>query len=159
MDKKKAKAVYRNIGLSLTALCVALNYVYRPYAYSHHLNDFHLADCYTSLFGVPIIVCLTQAFCRKESEKWSIPKNILYAVLFLLAWELVDGLLAKKTDWIDITASLISGCLTYALHRIFGFKNMKEYEEEKDERPHGQGRRRQPNDTEGGEAEGSLPNA
>ena len=135
MTKKKAKTIYRNVGLSLTALCFALSYLYRPYAYSHHLNDFHLSDCYTCLFGVPIIVCLTQAFCREESEKWSIPKNILYAVLFLLAWELVDGLLAKRMDWIDIVASVISGCLTYVLYRIFGFKNLKEYEDDQQECP------------------------
>ena len=109
--------------------------LYRPYAYSHHLNDFHLTGSYTSFFGVPIIVCLTQAFCREESEKWSIPKNILYAVLFLLAWELVDGLLAKRMDWIDIVASVISGCLTYVLYRIFGFKNLKEYEDDQQECP------------------------
>ena len=135
MTKKKAKAIYRYVGLSLTALCFALRYLYRPYAYSHHLNDFHLSDCYTSLFGVPIIVCLTQAFFREESEKWSIPKNILYAVLFLFAWELVDGLLAKRMDWVDIVASAISGCLTYVLYRIFGFKNLKEYEDDQQECP------------------------
>lgn len=98
MNKKKAKVIYRNVGLGFTALCVVLSYVYRPYAYSHHLNDFHLADCYTSFFGVPIIVCLTQAFYREEGEKWSIPRNIIYAVLVFFAWELVDGLLAKRID-------------------------------------------------------------
>jgi len=35
---------------------------------SHHLNDFHLADSYTCIFGVPIIVCVTQAFFWEESE-------------------------------------------------------------------------------------------
>ena len=92
MNKKKAKTIYRNVGLGLTALCFVLSFFYRPYAYSHHLNDFHLADCYTSFFGIPIIVCLTQAFWQKEGEKWSIPTNIIYAVLLLFIWELVDGL-------------------------------------------------------------------
>ena len=127
MNKEKAKAIYRNIGLGLTALCIVLSYVYRPYAYSHHLNDFHLADSYTSFFGVPIIVCLTQAFFREEGEAWSIPRNITYAVLLLLVWELADGLLAKEIDWIDIIASIISGCLMYVLYRILGFKNIGGY--------------------------------
>ena len=33
-------------------------------------------------------------------------------------------------DWIDIVASAISGCLTYVLYRIFGFKNLREYKDE-----------------------------
>ena len=81
--QRRAKRIYGIVGIALTILCIILSYFYRPYAYSHHLNDFHLADSYTSFFGVPIIVCLTQAFFRKESEKWSIPKNIVYAVLML----------------------------------------------------------------------------
>ena len=129
MNKKKAKAIYRNVGLGLIALCFVLSYVYRPYAYSHHLNDFHLADCYTSFFGVPIIVCLTQAFFREEGEKWSIPRNIIYAVLIFFAWEIVDGLLAKRIDWLDMIASVISACLMYVAYRIFGFKNIGEYKE------------------------------
>ena len=79
--QRRAKRIYGTVGIALTVLCFILSYFYRPYAYSHHLNDFHLADSYTSIFGVPIIVCVTQAFFRKESEKWSIPKNIVYAVL------------------------------------------------------------------------------
>lgn len=129
MNKKKAKVIYRNVGLVLTVLCFVLSYVYRPYAYSHHLNDFHLADCYTSFFGVPIIVCLTQAFYREKGEKWSIPRNIIYAVLMFFVWELVDGLLAKRMDWLDIIASVISACLMYIIYRIFGFKNIGEYKE------------------------------
>ena len=82
-----------------------------------------------SFFGVPIIVCLTQAFFRKESEKWSIPKNIVYAVLMLFVWEAVDGLLAKRMDWVDIIASAVSGCYTYILYLLFGFKHIGGYKE------------------------------
>ena len=84
--QRQAKRIYGTVGIALTVLCFILSYFYRPYAYSHHLNDFHLADSYTSFFGVPIIVCLTQAFFRKESEKWSFPKNIVYAVLMLICF-------------------------------------------------------------------------
>ena len=105
--QRRAKRIYGTVGIALTVLCFILSYFYRPYAYSHHLNDFHLADSYTSIFGVPIIVCLTQAFFRKESEKWSIPKNIVYAVLMLFVWEAVDGLLAKRMDWVDMASSIL----------------------------------------------------
>ena len=67
MTQKKARTIYMTVGFTLTALCFALRYWYRPYAYAHHLNDFHLADSYTSFFGVSIIVCLKQAFGK---EKW-----------------------------------------------------------------------------------------
>ena len=48
ITKKEAKMIYKVVGFSLIALCFVLSFVYRPYAYSHHLNDFHLADSYTS---------------------------------------------------------------------------------------------------------------
>ena len=50
MTQKKAKNIYKIVGFSLIALCFVLSYVYRPYAYAHHLNDFHLADCYYVLY-------------------------------------------------------------------------------------------------------------
>ena len=52
--QRRAKRIYGTVGIALTVLCFILSYFYRPYAYSHHLNDFHLADSYTSFFGVPI---------------------------------------------------------------------------------------------------------
>ena len=45
------------------------------------------------------------------------------------AWELVDGLLAKRIDWLDMIASVISAFLMYVAYRIFGFKNIGEYKE------------------------------
>ena len=81
MTQKKAKNIYKIVGFSLIALCFVLSYIYRPYAYAHHLNDFHLADCYTSFFGIPLGVCLTQAY---RSEGLSIPKNIVYVALLLI---------------------------------------------------------------------------
>ena len=127
MTRKKARKIYKIVGLSLTALCILLSFAYRPYAYSHHLNDFHLADSYTSFFGIPLGVCFTQAY---RSEKWSIPKNILYVALLLIGWELVDGFLAKRLDWVDISACIISGCLMYVLYFVFGFKRVVDYKDE-----------------------------
>ena len=127
MTQKRAKMIYRTVGFSLTALCFALSQVYRPYAYSHHLNDFHLADSYTSFFGVPIIVCLLQGFSRLRNGRWSIPKTVFCAIGLFMIWEIVDGLLAKRMDWIDIAASWISGGLMYGLYLIFGFKSVEDY--------------------------------
>ena len=47
--QRRAKRIYGTVGIALTVLCFILTYFYRPYAYSHHLNDFHLADSYTSI--------------------------------------------------------------------------------------------------------------
>ena len=127
MTQKRAKMIYRTVGFSLTALCFVLSQVYRPYAYSHHLNDFHLADSYTSFFGVPIIVCLLQGFSRLRNGRWSIPKTVLYAIGLFMFWEIVGGLLARRMDWIDIVASWISGGLMYVLYLISGFKSVEDY--------------------------------
>jgi glucan phosphoethanolaminetransferase (alkaline phosphatase superfamily) len=72
---------------------------------------------------------VTQAFFREESEKWSIPKDIVYAVLFFFLWEAASGLFAKRMDWVDIIASVISGCYTYVLYLLFRFKHIGGYKE------------------------------
>lgn len=126
--EKRARYIYGIMGISLIALCLMLNYLYRPYAYSHHLNDLHLADCYSSFLGVPIVVCFTQILQIKNNNG-AIPQNILFAVLMLIGMELIDGILAKLIDWVDIMACILGGIVMYALYLIFGFKSAKEYKE------------------------------
>ena len=46
-----------------------------------------------------------------------------------MVWEVVEGLLAKRMDWIDIAASWINGGLLYVLYLIFGFKSVEDYPE------------------------------
>ena len=133
MTQKKAMTTYKTVGFLLTALCLVLSYVYRPYAYAHHLNDFHLSDCYTSFFGVPIVACLTQGFkFFRNGRRWSIPKTIICSIGLFMIWEFADGLLAKSMDWIDIAASWISGGLMYVAYLIFGFKSVEDYKSVED---------------------------
>ena len=124
--RKKSKFAYGITGTILIILCFLFSFLYRPYAYLHHLNDFHIADSYTSFLGVPIIVCLTQAL---RNEKWNIPTNILYATFFLIGWEIVDGLFAKQFDWVDIIACILGGMTMYVFYRFFNFKSIDEYDE------------------------------
>ena len=87
------------------------------------LNDFHLADSYTSFFGVPIGVCFTQAY---RSESWSIPKNILYVALLLIGWELVDGFLAKKFDWVDSFREIGNPEINASEENIIGYDRQEQ---------------------------------
>ena len=48
-------------------------------------------------------------------------------LLFFFLWEVASGFLAKRMDWVDIIASAISGCYTYILYLLFGFKHIGGY--------------------------------
>ena len=120
--EKKSRYVYGIIGILLVVLCFLLNYLYRPYVYSNHLDDLHIADSYSSFLGVPIIVFFSQVLPTGK-YRGSIYSNILFAIIVLVGIELVDGLLAKQIDWIDINASIISGCLLYVLYWMRSKKN------------------------------------
>lgn len=118
MTQKKAKMIYKTVGFSLTALCFVLSKVYRPYAYSLHLNDFHLADSYTSFFGVPIVVCLTQAYSRFRDGRWSIPKTIFCAIGLFMIWEFQTCVRACSASLRSCGAFLCSRGATIKNHLI-----------------------------------------
>ena len=119
------KFLYGTISAVLVIICVVMNYFYRPYIFSNHINDYHLAECYTSLLGVPILMCFMQAYL---DGKYSIPYCICFSTCYLIAWELVTpifGLFSNTLDWVDITACIISGTLCYVLYLIWGYKGFK----------------------------------
>ena len=41
----------------------------------------------------------------------------------------IVGIAAKRMDWVDIIASVISGCYTYVLYLLFRFKHIGGYKE------------------------------
>ena len=95
--KEKPKILFICVGLVLLLLCIFLNFIYRPYAYSRHLSDFHISDSYTSFLGVPMGVCFIQG-CLRAHKQQSIVGSILESMLILIGFEFVDAFYFKKTD-------------------------------------------------------------
>ena len=93
--KEKPKFLFICVGLILLLLCIFLNFIYRPYAYSRHLSDFHISDSYTSFLGVPMGVCFIQG-CLRAHKQQSIVGSILESMLILIGFEFVDAFFTKN---------------------------------------------------------------
>lgn len=125
MINNKHKILYGTTSAVLFVICVVMNYFYRPYIFSNHINDYHLAECYTSLLGVPLLACFMQVYL---DGKYSIPYCICFSTCYLIAWEIVTpiiGLFSRNFDWVDIIACIISGTLCYVLYLISGIRGQK----------------------------------
>ena len=109
---------YRILGGLLLLLCFILNFYYRPYAYSNHLHDFYLADCYTNLLGVPIGVCFIKGFQQKRKQM-TIPQCILTILVSLISYEAIDAIFAKHLDFVDIIATCLSSIFIYIIYYYF----------------------------------------
>lgn len=103
---KKERIACLCTSLLLAAISGILSQTYRPYIYSHHLYDCHLADSLTNLFAVPAALCLCMAGCKKLKYKafW----NVFAVCLAFIIYEFI-GL---TFDYWDIAATLLSGALT-----------------------------------------------
>ena len=93
--KEKPKILFICVGLLLLLLCIFLNFIYRPYAYSRHLSDFH------------------------AHKQQSIVGSILESMLILIGFEFVDAFFTKNIDWIDISAACLGGFFTYIIYYYF----------------------------------------
>ena len=56
--------LFRSIALFVVLLTVTLlgSTVYRPYVYSHHINDGHLADFWPNLMSIPVGYAFMRVF-------------------------------------------------------------------------------------------------
>lgn len=125
INQNKQKFFFGTISSVLFVICVVMNFFYRPYIFSNHINDYHLAEWYTSLLGVPLLMCFMQAYL---DGKYSIPYCLCFSTCYLIAWEIVTpmiGFFTRTFDWVDIIACIISGTICYVFYLIWGIRGLK----------------------------------
>lgn len=85
---------------------------YRPYIYSNHINDFHMADTLGNTLGTIALIFLLIALFSDEKGKGR--PLIKFGTIIALLMELLHPLLGKSIDIWDILATLTTGmlCLT-----------------------------------------------
>jgi peptidoglycan/LPS O-acetylase OafA/YrhL len=107
---KRKQAVI--VAVLLVAMCVLLEFIYRPFVYKNHINDFHFADTFTSWLSVPAAALLFWGI----SDKRFIKDCLLGSLAGFLLYEFILG---QTFDWWDITALLLSGGLTYLAYILY----------------------------------------
>lgn len=118
-------SIYRliNFAIGITALLI-YEFIgrpyYRPYIYSNHINDFHIADTLGNSLGTIALVFILASLFSEEKTKGK--SMIVLGTVIALSMEILHPLLGKPIDLWDMLASLITGILCFALF-VFIFKD------------------------------------
>ena len=100
--------------LFLGVVSLVISYTYRPYIYSHHIYDLHLADSFSDLFAVPATLFWGIA-TNKDFGKYTIGFHIMIICIFLILYEF---LISAVTDVYDMIAVIVSGVFTWLILRL-----------------------------------------
>ena len=100
--------------LFLGVVSLVISYTYRPYIYSHHIYDLHLADSFSDLFAVPATLFWGIA-TNKDFGKYTIGFHIMIICIFLILYEF---LISAITDVYDMIAVIVSGVFTWLILRL-----------------------------------------
>lgn len=98
---------------------------YRPYIYSNHINDFHIADTLGNSLGTIAMIFILLFFLSHEKSKGK--PVIILGIISLVIYEIAQPLLGKPIDIWDILATLATGAMCFM---AFNFL-VKEPSEEK----------------------------
>lgn len=95
--------------------CIGLVFslTYRPYIYSHHINDFHFADTLGNIFAVPAAYLLF--FVMFKNIRYT---KLLILLLVFVCWTIYELLLSNTFDWYDILATFIMCVIMYFPPRL-----------------------------------------
>lgn len=94
----------------ISCIGLVLSLTYRPYIYSHHISDFHIADTIGNIFAVPAAYLLF--FVMFKNIKYT--KSLILLLVFI-CWTIFELLLSNTFDWYDILATLIMCVIMYPL--------------------------------------------
>lgn len=97
----------------ISCVALVLTFTYRPYIYSHQINDFHFADTLSNIFAVPVAYLLFFVMFKK----------IRYTDLYILSlvfvcWTIYELLLSNTFDSYDILATFITCLIMYPILNV-----------------------------------------
>lgn len=97
--------------------------IYRPYIYSHQINDFHIADTLGNSLGtIATIFIFLGLIGKTEAQHTFLIKTI---TISLILYEVVHPLLGKPMDFWDVLATLLMGGFSWVLYRFIHKANVK----------------------------------
>ena len=116
--------LFRTIALFVVLLTVTLlgSTVYRPYVYSHHINDGHLADFWPNLMSIPVGYAFMRVFYVYRKKEIRQPyRKILTGTAGVLLYESLQ-LLSGGFDLLDIAATFVGANATAAVLYVRGVR-------------------------------------
>ena len=109
----KRRLIYFYWALICFGLGLLFVFTYRPFIYSNHINDWHLADSISNIVAVPAAAFFYYAFYKSiRLTKLA----ILVQVFFI--WCFYEVALSQTFDWWDILATMIMCFVTYPILQV-----------------------------------------
>ena len=109
----KRRLMYFYWALICFVLGLLLAFTYRPFIYSNHINDWHLADTIGNIVAVP-----AAAFSFYATYKSIRYTKLAILVLVFFAWCFYEVALSQTFDWWDILATMIMCFVTYPILQV-----------------------------------------
>ena len=109
----KRRLVYFYGSLICFVLGLLLVITYRPFIYSNHINDWHIADTIGNIVAVPAAAFFFYAM--HKSVRYT-KLAILVQVFFI--WCFYEVALSQTFDWWDILATMIMCFVTYPILQV-----------------------------------------
>jgi len=105
--------LYLKIGILVPVAGLLLSAFYRPYIYSHNINDFGFADVIGSLVSVIGFCCFIWAF-KTFSNKEMNTQIIMATFIFAILWDFFGYVgIYGVFDWKDVVVGILSGIITF----------------------------------------------
>jgi len=113
MTKTNNQRTYFFFSIITVSIAFLLTHIYRPYVYTHNVNDFGFADTIGSLVSV-IGFCFFIWGIKNYSNKEKNLHIIVTMIIYTIVWESISLLGVHGTfDWKDIIAGIVSAIITY----------------------------------------------
>jgi hypothetical protein len=116
---KFTKARVINFGIGMGALLIYEFFarpIYRPYIYSHQINDFHIADTLGNSLGTMATIFIFLGLIGKTRAQHQF--LIITITISLVIYEVAHPLLGKPMDIWDILATVVTGGFCWLLYRL-----------------------------------------
>jgi len=116
---KFSRARVVNFAIGLSALLIYEFFArpfYRPYIYSHKINDFHIADTLGNSLGTVATIFIFLAIIGKTKAQHNF--LIITITISLVVYEVAHPLLGKPMDKWDVMATLVTGGFVWLLYRF-----------------------------------------
>ena len=108
-----------NFSIGLTALLI-LEFIarpyYRPYIYSHHINDFHIADTLGNSLGTVAAIFIPIALLTNDGKFGLLLIKLL--TVSVIIYEIGHPLLGKPIDPWDIVATILTGTISFFTFKV-----------------------------------------
>lgn len=114
--RSKRRIVNMLIGLSAVLLYEVARAYYRPFVYTHAINDFHVADTLGNSLGtIATVFVFTSLLGRQRTQDYFLLRTVAIGVL---VYEMAHPLLGKPIDPWDLAATLIAGGVCEGVYRF-----------------------------------------